>query len=138
MARKGANKKRCEKYKMSGHKEENKKLRQLRHQKRMDRFAKRREEGKVYQYSKERTNTKIDEYYGDGFSNKKFFKEKREDAIKFGPSGNIFAPNKNSNRAMHTPLARWTSAWRKLNNQLSAEAAAAKAAKSALEGKGNQ
>ena len=47
MARKGGNKKACDKYKMSGHKEENKKLRQLRHEKRLARFAKRRENGVV-------------------------------------------------------------------------------------------
>lgn len=54
MARKGGNKKRCEKYKLGGHKERNKKLKQERHQKRMERFRKRREEGKCYQYDKDK------------------------------------------------------------------------------------
>lgn len=51
MARKGGNKKACDKYKMSGHREENKKLRQVRHEKRLARFAKRKEDGKCYSYS---------------------------------------------------------------------------------------
>ncbi len=50
MAKPGGNKKRCEKYKNSGRREENKRLRQIREQKRRDRFAKRREEGKACEY----------------------------------------------------------------------------------------
>lgn len=46
MAKNGKNKKRCEKYRNSGHKEINKKLRQERHQKRLAFFAKRRADGK--------------------------------------------------------------------------------------------
>lgn len=50
MARKGGNKKRCERYKLSGHKEENKMKRQKRHEKRMARFAQRKADGKSYEY----------------------------------------------------------------------------------------
>jgi hypothetical protein len=56
MARKGGNQKACDKYKMSGHKEENKRLRKLRHEKRLARFAKRKEDGKCYSYSSENSS----------------------------------------------------------------------------------
>lgn len=86
MARKGGNKKACDKYKMSGHKEENKKMRQLRHEKRLARFAKRREDGVAPREKSDSTGTNV-----------------------------------NSNRAMHTPYARLTSIFRKLNNQIAEE-----------------
>jgi len=54
MARIGHNKKRCEKYKLSGARERNKQIKQERHKKRMERFAKRREEGKAYVYDKDK------------------------------------------------------------------------------------
>lgn len=50
MAKKGKNKKACEKYRMSGHKAINKELRKERHEKRLAKFAKRKEEGKTYEY----------------------------------------------------------------------------------------
>ena len=50
MAKNGKNKKRCERYRLSGHREQNKHLKQERHKKRMERFAKRRGEGKNYEY----------------------------------------------------------------------------------------
>ena len=86
MARKGGNKKACDKYKMSGHKEENKKLRQLRHEKRLARFAKRKEKDKFLCKEKDTIGTNLD-----------------------------------SNRAMHTPYARLTSIFRKLDNQIAEE-----------------
>lgn len=50
MAKSGGNKKRCEKYKLSGRKEINKARKQERHQRRLEKFRRRREEGKCYQY----------------------------------------------------------------------------------------
>lgn len=45
------NRKRCERYKNSGRREENKKIRQARDEKRRAKFAQRREDGKVYNYT---------------------------------------------------------------------------------------
>ena len=52
MARAGKNKKKCEKYKLSGRREENKRLKQEKDKKRIEKFRKRREEGKCYDYKR--------------------------------------------------------------------------------------
>lgn len=62
MAKKGKMKKACEKYRMSGHKQENKKLRRERHKKRLEKFAKRKECGKTYEYKKNPYKRGTDEY----------------------------------------------------------------------------
>ena len=108
-------KKHYDNYKMGGHYDTNKKLKQARHKKRMDRFAKRREEGKAYVYSKERAEAKREEAYKNG--------------VELGT-------NIGSNRGKHTPIAVATSIFRKLRNQLEAEATKEK--EKLMSGKGKE
>lgn len=105
MARKGGNKKACEKYKMRGALAVNKKAKAERHKKLMERFAKRREEGKAYEYSPNpcKKGTR-------GYRN-----EARKRACK--------------NIGHDLPLQKMTSIFRKLDNELAEKAAAERAAK---------
>lgn len=50
----GNKKRKCEKYKLSGRRNENKLLKQERDRKRREKFKRRREEGKSYQYDKDK------------------------------------------------------------------------------------
>lgn len=111
MARKGGKKKTCEKYKLSGHREENKRKRQARAKKREEMFAARKEAGKSYEYNKQRSAAKIAEVYD---VNSDFYKSNKEVLNR-----KLFAPNQGSNQARHTELSRWKSVERKLNNEVS-------------------
>lgn len=130
MARKGENKKRCEKYRLSGHLDSNKRLRAKRHEKRMARFAKRKEEGKTYTYNRAKTNEKINEVFGNGFTEKKFCQENRAEI-----SRELFTSNRDSGKAKHTHYAKYTSAMRKLQNWIDAEKNAEKLRKIQLSNK---
>lgn len=100
MSRIGKNKRRCDKYKNSGHHEINKHLKQERHEKRMTRFAKRKADGKSYVYQSDRTGTK-ENPSGPNTFEKGIVTELRDDH--------------------RLPYSRWTSIMRKLNNDLAAK-----------------
>ena len=100
MARRGGNKKRCEKYKQRGAKEINKKLRQEKHEKRLAKFAERKAERKETTQPKPKKESKG----GD----------------------NLMEPHKTWN-PNKTPYQNWTSIFRRLNNELEAEKKAEKA-----------
>ena len=85
---------------MGGHYDANKRLKQARHERRMARFAKRKEEGKTYVYSKERAEAKREEAYKNGVT---------------------IGTNVGSNRGRDTEVAKVTSIFRKLRNQIEAE-----------------
>lgn len=108
-------KKHYDNYKMGGHYDTNKRLKQTRHEKRMARFAKRKEEGKTYVYSKERAKAKREEAYENGV---------------------ILGTNVGGNRGRDTEVAKTTSIFRKLRNQLEAEVAKEK--EKLLSGKGKE
>lgn len=111
MARIGKHKQKYDKYKNSGNKAKNKILKQERHEKRLAKFAKRREDGKNYVYSKDKAKSKFDSVYS-----KKNYKTEEMTELK----NTLFKPNQNSNRGRHTPLAKYTSEMRKLDNRLRA------------------
>lgn len=100
MARKGGKKKACERYKLSGRREINKKIKQERAERKKEYFAKRKEKAKE--------NSSIE----------KLFEIPRQD----------MGANYNSNKARHTTYARQTSVMRKLQNELNRIAAEEKAA----------
>lgn len=111
MARIGKHKQKYDKYKNSGNKAKNKILKQERHEKRLAKFAKRREDGKNYVYSKDKAKSKFDSVYS-----KKNYKTEEMTELK----NTLFKSNQNSNRGRHTPLAKYTSEMRKLDNRLRA------------------
>ena len=99
MAKKGGNKKACEKYRLSGHKQENKKLKQERHEKRLAKFVKRKEDGKTYEY---KTNP-----YKKGTEEYVIERDKRHE--KYTTSGT------------KTEVQKFISVMKKLNNWLDSE-----------------
>ena len=103
MAKPGGNKKRCEKYAKSGHKELNKKLRQERDKKLKAKFAKRREEGKAYEYKPIPYEKDTPEYNKEA----KLRKSKTEEYHK-------------------TEFQRWKSIFTKLDNEIEREKRAEK------------
>ena len=107
MSKIGKNKKRCEQYKLSGHKEINKKLKQEKAAARAAHFAKRAEEGKTYTYDAKRTAVKLES----------------GDRKNYNASLGIWESNFGSNRAAHTEMSRWRSTMRKLDNKLAQIAA---------------
>lgn len=118
----GRNKKICERYRNSGHKALNKAERQKRHEQRVDHFEHRKEEGKSYTYSKPHSQEKLKEAYSEKFLNSKFYNENKELM-----NSKVFVSNRNSNCARHTPVARWASVMRKLQNEIDTRQAALKA-----------
>ena len=104
MAKPGGNKKRCEKYAKSGHKELNKKLRQQRDKKLKAKFAKRREEGKAYEYKPNPYEEGTNEYNREVLS------------------------RMDKNKYHKTEFQRWRSIFAKLDNEIELEKKAAKAA----------
>ena len=104
MAKPGSNKKRCEKYKNSGHREENKRLRQVRDKKQKTKFAKRKEDGKSYEYKP------IQYKEGTADYNKEIVIRKEK------------------NMSKKTEYQRLRSIFQKLENELEKERKAAKAA----------
>lgn len=109
MARIGKHKQKYDKYKNSGNKAKNKILKQERHEKRLAKFAKKREDGKGYVYSKEKSDNKFNKYCTEYNLNIQNSTELRN---------SYFKPNQNSNRGKHTPLAKYTSEMRKLDNRM--------------------
>ena len=103
MAKPGKNKPQCEKYRKSGHREENKRLRKLRHEKRMAKFAKRRADGKAYEYKPNPYKEGTVEY-------------NRENAVRHDKCVN----------KRKTPYQRLRSFFDKLNNEISKAEKAAK------------
>lgn len=108
----GSKKKTCEKYRNSGHKEENKVLKQKRHEKRMARFAKRKEEGKSYVYRTGHAQEKI--------------KDNRN-CNNYNPILGTWGANSGSERAKHTEVSMWKSIMAKLDYELNKKEAAEKA-----------
>lgn len=94
MAKPGKMKKRCEKYKAEGRREKNKILKQERAKKREEKFRKRREEGKTYVYKPNPYKKGTKEYYQE--------RKKRLE----------------KNKETKTPYQKWTSIFRKLQNEL--------------------
>lgn len=118
----GRNKKKCERYRMSGHREMNKKLAQERAQKVTDRFVARKEAGKCYEYSKQHSTEKVAKYLEEHDISKKYYDTNKEILDK-----KIFGSNKNSSKPAHTYHSRMKSVMRKLQNDLDAKTAALKA-----------
>ena len=114
----GRNKKVCEQYKKSGHREINKQIKQDRNQKRIARFAKRKSSGISYAdtHTKEKTEAKISEYCEKNGISSKYFNENKDSILK-----HIFEPNQGSNQAKHTEISRHRSIMRKLDNEVSAK-----------------
>ena len=103
MAKPGGNKKRCEKYSKSGHRELNKKLRQQRDEKRKAKFVARRAEGKAYEYKPNPYEEGTNEYNKEA----KLRKSKTEEYHK-------------------TEYQRWKSIFTKLDNEIEREKKAEK------------
>ena len=118
----GRNKKKCERYRMSGHREMNKKLAQERAQKVTEHFAARKEAGKCYEYSKQHSAEKVAKYLEEHDISKKYYDANKEILDK-----KIFGSNKNSSKPAHTYHSRMKSVMRKLQNDLDAKTAAIKA-----------
>lgn len=118
----GRNKKKCERYRMSGHREMNKKLAQERAQKVAEHFAARKEAGKCYEYSKQHSAEKVAKYLEEHDISKKYYDANKEILDK-----KIFGSNKNSSKPAHTYHSRMKSVMRKLQNNLDAKTAALKA-----------
>lgn len=117
----GSNKKSCEKYRNSGHREENKAAKQKRHEKRMTRFAKRKEEGKTYVYRAGHASEKLKLDRG------------RKD---YNPILGVWMSNIGSNQLKHTEFNKWKKVMAQLNYQMNKQRAAEKAAqRSSKEGK---
>lgn len=114
----GRNKKVCEQYKKSGHREINKQMKQERNKKRIARFESRKAAGKSYAdtHTKENTAAKIEEYCDEHGFSKKYFEDNKEIMMQ-----RIFKPNKGSNQARHTEVSWWRSIMRKLDNELTAK-----------------
>lgn len=109
----GRNKAQCKAYKDSGRREQNKRNKQAKNQKRIERFAKRKEDGKTYTYSKEKAAQKIRTALSEYNTTTKDF-EKIKDIV----ARDLFAPNRGSNQAKHTPYSKWKSIMRKLDNEV--------------------
>ncbi len=118
----GRNKKKCERYRTSGHREANKKLAQERAQARTEHFAARKEAGKCYEYSKQHSAEKVEKYLEENEISKKYYEANKEIMDK-----KIFGSNKNSSKPAHTYHSRMKSVMRKLQNDLDAKTAAIKA-----------
>ena len=114
MAKPGKNKKQCEKYRNSGHKEINAQLKKERAEKRAAKFAKRREDGKAYEY---KPNP-----YKKG--TKEYARERRERAAK--------------NKPKKTEFERMKSIFTKLDNEISKQKKEEKASKSSGEKRGRK
>ena len=114
----GRNKKACEKYKNSGHREINKQLKQERNKKRIARFESRKAAGKSYAdtHTKEDTAAKIEKYCEENGFSRKYFEENKEIMYQ-----RLFKPNRESNQERHTEVSRWKSIMRKLDNELTAK-----------------
>lgn len=97
MSKIGRNKKVCENYRLSGRREDNKRIKQKRHEERMEKFSERRELGLTYEY---KSNP-----FPKG--SREFSREKERRA------------NKNVSRK--TPIQTFTSIMRKLDNELAAK-----------------
>lgn len=104
MARKGSNKKRCERYKLSGHREINKKLKAERAEARKAHFAKRKENGKAYTYKKGSAEEKLRVAAESGA------------ALPYNAYLGQWISNWKSNQARHTEVSRFKSAMRKVQN----------------------
>ena len=104
MAKPGGNKKRCEKYSKSGHRELNKKLRQQRDEKRKAKFAKRRESDAAYEYKQNPYEEGSNQYNWEVLSRME------------------------KNKYHKTEFQRWRSIFAKLDNEIELEKKAAKAA----------
>lgn len=115
MARKGGNKKRCEKYKLSGHREENKRKRQAKAQKRLEKFAARREAGNTYEERRKKKIQLILNTYGINLETYKKFKDAYDK--KAISDGLIQVPNK-SGKARDTEFSKWRGIERKLNDEV--------------------
>lgn len=111
MAKKiGRNKKSCEKYKLSGHREENKATKQKKHEARMARFAKRKEDGKNYVWKKGHAEEKL----------------KSGENVNFDPVRG-WVSNYGSNRAKHTEVSRWKSVMDRVDYEVAKQVAEEKA-----------
>ncbi len=111
MARIGKHKYKYDRYKNSGHKEQNKRDRAARNEKRIAKFAARKEDGKTYVYDKNKSQKKF----------KEFCKHIDSDTMKEYRDilhDNCFASNKNGKRGRDTEHAKYTSVYRKLNNEI--------------------
>ena len=106
MARKGSNKKRCEQYRLSGHREINKKLKTERAEARKAHFAKRKEEGKNYTYKKGSAEEKLRMAAESGV------------ALPYNAFLGQWISNWNSNQARHTEVSKFKSAMRKVQNEV--------------------
>lgn len=106
----GRNKKKCEKYRNSGRREENKKLRQERNVKRIERFVKRQENGKTYTYRNGHAKEKLDMGQDDNYI----------------ACLDRWKSNHGSGRAMHTDVSKWKSIMRKVTNDVNKQIAAEK------------
>lgn len=98
------NKKRCERYRQLGRREVNKDAKAVRHKKRMERFAARRYSGDGYVYQKNPYSPGTREYKMEQYERSQ------------------------KNVSHEVPLQIWTSAMRKVQNQIDADKAAMRAA----------
>lgn len=115
MARKGGNKKRCERYRLSGHREENKRRKQAKAQKRMEKFAARKESGNTYEERRKKKIQMILSTYNIDMATYKKYKDMYIN--KAIADGLIPAPNK-SGKARDTEFSRWRGIERKLNDEV--------------------
>lgn len=122
MAKIGKNKKRCEKYRTSGHKQINKQKRQDKHTAKLQRFAEKKANSTGYVYSKDHATEKFNDAYKQTHVGGKYEGFTKQDVRSI-----VFGSNVNSGRSKHTPYAKKTSIMRKLDNFLNKVAAAEKA-----------
>ena len=115
MARKGGNKKRCERYRLSGHREENKRRKQAKAQKRMEKFAAKKESGNTYEERRKKKIQMILSTYNIDMATYKKYKDMYIN--KAIADGLIPAPNK-SGKARDTEFSRWKGIERKLNDEV--------------------
>ena len=128
MAKPGKHKARYDRYKNSGHKEDNKIRREKRHKKRMERFEERKKLGKCYTYSKEKSQQKI-----------KGLKNTCSSLVEFNAKkAKLFRSNVGSNRGCHTMVAKETSVYKKMDNLLKERIELEKAKTRAARLKGNK
>lgn len=112
MAKIGKNKKRCEKYKLSGHREINKQRKQEKAKARVEHFAARAEAGKKYVYNSDKAKEKLNAFAEGAITD-----------LNYNANLGTWISNYKSNQAKHTEVARWKSHMRKLNNDLARLAA---------------
>lgn len=115
MARKGGNKKRCERYKSLGRLLINRKIKQEKHENRMEKFRKKHEDGTAYEYVPNPFEKGTPEYW----------RERNRRAAK-------------SHDSTQLPLSRLKSIFAKLDNLLKAQADAEKRAVKEKELRGNR